>query len=138
MTDIAAISQNLQRFANAHKIVLEDHGEVGFGRPCVGFTHGNSYVDIHPLNMATYDRIWPDDDRLNAPSGVAAYHKHDCLAVLVDNDDYTEALCQLDVWVRHLESQGELEVVDYNTGVSGVQAMFSGVLGHALRFKAHD
>jgi hypothetical protein len=41
--------QNLQRFANEHKLILEDEGQIGFGRPCVGFVKVGSYIAYNPL-----------------------------------------------------------------------------------------
>jgi hypothetical protein len=134
--DITEARALCQRFANDHKIVFEDHGEVGFGRPCVGFTSGSGYIDIHPLDRTDYNELWPHDARLAAPRGVEAYHKHNCLAVLVlGDDDYDSAILQLAQWVEHLEAQGAVEIVSYPTGASGLQAMISGMVGKALRFK---
>jgi hypothetical protein len=126
----------LQAFANKHKVVLEDKGECGFGRPCVGFTYGGNYIDYNPMSMGSdYKQIWPYDSRLSTPAGVDAYHKHDCVAVLVTDDNYEAALDQLLKWVEHLESHGVLEVVQYETGADGIQALVSGVFGRAIRFK---
>jgi hypothetical protein len=127
------IYQNLQRFANEHKLILEDHGEVGFGRPCVGFLHGHNYVDYNPMNLESFEYIpgFKIDDPV--PSGVNAYHKHDCMAVLVENDDYDEALRQLNEWVKHLESLGTVEIVQYETGARGMQAVISGFFGKAIK-----
>lgn len=58
-------------FAQENKCYLTTEGECGFGRPCVGVLHGEIYPD--------YD---PEDERLCAPEGVEAYHKHNCIAVL--------------------------------------------------------
>ena len=131
------IYQNLLRFANKHKLVLEDHGEVGFGRPCVGFMHGDCYVAFNPSSHPDFELI-PElyDKRLRPPEGVRAYHKHDCLAVLVENNEtsFDEGLRQLNEWVNHLEAQGEIEVVTYATGATGIQAIFSGTRAKAIRF----
>lgn len=127
-----------QRFANQHKLIFEDKGEVGFGRPCVGFLRGPGYVNYNPLNDRTYDYIWPRDLRLSPPTDTTdAYHKHDCLAVLAlgDEPDYETAIDQLAAWVTHLESQGEVEIAQYETGAHGLQAVISGVIGFAIRFK---
>ena len=62
------IKKELQDFANKHKIVLDEHGECGFGRPCVGFLHGDNYIDINPHHSETYKPIWEIDDRLYAPN----------------------------------------------------------------------
>jgi hypothetical protein len=77
----------LRDWAAANKCALEDKGEVGFGRPCVGIMYGSSYVDWDYATMPS--RSVPVD----------AYHKHDCLAVLVHGDDYDAALEQLYTWV---------------------------------------
>ena len=134
------VFKNLQRFANNHKLILEDDGECGFGRPCVGFlSQSGNWLDHNPINSETYESIWPDDERLYPPKEVDdAYHKHDCMAVLVHNDNYDEALQQLNKWVKHLESQGELFVQEFETGAKGMQAVISGVFGWAIRIKATE
>lgn len=137
-TSIEVARLNCLRFARDHALTFVERGEVGFGRPCVGFTHDGSYSDFNPYNHADYEPIFPHDDRLGAPAGVNAYHKHDCFAVLAHGEDgeaYDAAVMELDAWVRHLEAQGELEVVEFKTGATGLQAMFTGTTGRALRFK---
>lgn len=131
------MTQYLQEFANKHGIVLEKEGEVGFGRSCVGFTHGSGYIDFNPCKMGGDYKDIKElyDERLWAPDEVDSYHKHQCLAVLVHGDDYDEGLKQLEVWIRHLESQGEVEVVDYETGATGIQAVLSGHMGKAIKLK---
>ncbi len=135
----------LQAFANKHKLILQDCGAVGFGRPCVGFETGSSYIDYNPISRPNYDYHWgARDRRLDPPADKTpnAYHKHDCLAVLVQADDwenvpdtaYDTALEELLAWIEHLESQGALEVVDFPTGATGLQAVLSGVVGKAIRF----
>jgi hypothetical protein len=126
--------QICQTFANKHKVIFEDHGEVGFGRPCVGFTSGARYIDYNPRNNSDYELVWPDARPIGHPHGVEAYHKHDCLAVLVA-DSYDAAILQLATWVEALEAQGELEIVTYATGATGLQAAISGIMGRAIRFK---
>ncbi|MCB0386321.1 MAG: hypothetical protein KDD43_13085, partial [Bdellovibrionales bacterium] len=93
------------------------------------------YIDHNPLDKENYEPIWPEDERLYAPEGVEAYHKHDCLAVLCDDEDYNTALRELLQWVEHLESQGEVEVVEYDNKASGLTAAFHGITGYAIRFK---
>jgi len=131
------IRANLQEFANKHKLIFEDRGEVGFGRSCVGFLHrAGGYVEYNPTRSKSWEYIWPSDPRLRAPKGTPdAYHKHDCMAVLVRGEDYDAALKQLSAWVEHLEAQGELEVVDYETGALGMQAILTGIISYAIRFK---
>lgn len=91
-----------------YELTLQTRGQVGFGRPCVGITYGQSYVDFDYELHYSVDRggigLWNPPD---------AYHKHDCLAVLVHNDDYVTALDQLYDWVTWL--------VEHNVGVE-VQA----------------
>lgn len=136
--------ERIQAFANAQKIVFEDHGEVGFGRPCVGVTKGDGYVDFNPhryvfkpfdLNpdIETIEDLY--DRRLGPPDSVTdAYHKHDCLAVLVHGDDYDAATLQLADWVTHLESLGA-KVVTYETGRQGVHLLMGG--HHRVRRSVH-
>lgn len=85
-------------------LTLQTKGEVGFGRPCVGILYGQTYVDFDYELHYSVDRggigLWNPPD---------AYHKHDCLAVLVHDDDYTKALDQLYEWVVWL--------IEHNVGV---------------------
>ena len=133
----------LQAFANEHKVILEDRGEVGFGRPCVGFLRGNGYVSHNPYHYLPTGELNPPleplaelaDDRLYPPTGCEnAYHKHDCLAILVEDEHYDVALWNLYRWVEHLNQLG-VEVVQYQTGATGIQAMLTGVFGWAVRVK---
>lgn len=128
--------RNLQRFANEHKLILQDEGEVGFGRPCVGFLgKSGNYVDYNPLAAPDYlDYAVEYDERLVSPVK-DAYHKHDCMAVLVHGEDYDAALEQLNEWIVHVEAQGAVEVIEYETGATGLQAFFSGIFGYAITLK---
>ncbi len=125
----------LERFAIKHKVVLEEKGTVGFGRNCVGFLRGNGYIDLNPYKSApTFERVFKDDDYYYEPDNVPdAYHKHDCVAVLVHGEDWGKALRQLALWVDDLEANGA-QLVAYKTGATGVQAIFSGFTGYAFRF----
>lgn len=129
----------LDEFAKAHGLKLSVRGEVGFGRPCVGLLGSSeNYVDYNPHKSdGNYGEVWPADERLYAPDGVEAYPKHDCFAVLCADDEpaYTEALRQLLTWVRHLKAQGDVYVERYATGATGIQALFSGTHGCALRLR---
>lgn len=60
---------------------------------------------------------------------VDAYHKHDCLAVLGRG---ARAVYQLAQWVRSMEAAGRVEVVDYETGATGMQAAFFGAIGYVV------
>ncbi|MHC4088717.1 MAG: hypothetical protein ACYSVY_00290 [Planctomycetota bacterium] len=130
------VRERLQAFANRHKLILEDRGEVGFGRSCVGFVKGNVYVDYNPYSHPSFEPVWERDHQLNPPDETPdAYHKHDCLVVLVRGGDYDGALRQLDAWITHLEGQGEVYIDEYETGATGLQAMISGLVGYAVRIR---
>ena len=126
----------LEDFAKKFGVVLEKHGEVGFGRSCVGLLHGDTYVEYNPRSRNDWEYVdGLYDDDLFAPSGVRAYHKHECFAVLVEDDEYNRALEQLYEWVTHIQSKGEVELISYPTGASGMQAIISGVTGYAFRLE---
>jgi len=144
---VKEILENLKRFADEHNLKLVTKGEVGFGRPCVGFLdkRGDHYLEYNPVsysnclinglniaNIAFVEDLYDTD--LYAPEGVDSYHKHNCFVVLVQDNDYKEALRQLNKWIEHIESIGKVEVVSYKTGATGLQAMVSGTTGYALRF----
>ena len=127
------IENRLDKFAKKHGLVFEPSGEVGLGRPCVGFLKNSHYVEYEPVNMTTYQLIWPEDSREFIPDEVVdAYHKHCCVAVSVRDGNYREAMRQLDIWATYLDSAGAT-VHQYPTGASGVQAIFSGAVGYAFR-----
>jgi len=128
--------KKLQIFAQKHSVILCEKGEIGFGRECVGFLHGHNYIGYNPMSDADYSYIYGEcDNRLYAPEGVESYHKGNYLAVLVRDGKYNEGLKQLLKWVEHLESQGEVEVVEFKTGATGLQAIISGIFGRAIKFK---
>jgi len=130
--------KELQEFASKHKIILSEKGEIGFGRPCVGFLHGDNYIGYNPTkDGGNYVPVFgKHDDRLYPPEGVKSYHKGDYLAVLVSNDNYDAGLEQLLKWINHLESQGEVEVVEFETGATGLQTIMTGLFGRAIRIKS--
>lgn len=125
----------LSLFALKHKLILVEKGEVGFGRPCVGFTYGDSYIAFNPYDMKDYEPI-PGfkDDRFNDIKPENAYHKSDCMAVLCPDEDYGAGLEELATWVKALEAL-DVEVAEYSTGAMGVQAMMTGLFGKAFRIK---
>lgn len=95
----------LQRWAAANKSYVETKGQVGFMRDCVGIIHGSAYIDLPLYGSENYYEEWnalpqsPED----------AYHKHDCLCVLVHGEDeeaYDKALEQLYTWVLALNEAG--------------------------------
>lgn len=130
------LREKLEKFALKHKLILEEKGEVGFGRPCVGFLTGDSYVYYNPISEGDYMpikelydarhyNIVPDD----------AYHKTDCMAVLVHEDNYNEGLKQLGEWIDKLEKIG-VEVVGFDPKPDSLlQAMLTGITGKALKLK---
>lgn len=94
----------LERWAAANKCYVETKGEVGFMRPCVGIIHGSSYVDLPLYGSQYYYEEW----NLLPTSPKDAYHKHDCLCVLVHGEDeaaYDAALEQLYTWVKDLNDK---------------------------------
>ena len=127
-----------QKFANDYKLIFEDRGEVGFSRPCVGFIKGNSYLDISPFIYPNFDNLIDDDLVLWPPHDVKdAYHKHDCLCVLVHDNNYDEGIRQLILWVKDIESK-TVEVIKYLTGATGMQAMVSGSYGYVIKKVEND
>jgi len=124
---------NIQDFANKHKIVFEDKGEVGFGRECVGLISGNNYIGYNPRHSETFEIIEGFESRefdKIAPSD--AYHKGDYIAVLGRGDD---AIRQLSDWVSELNKL-DVVVEQYPTGATGLQAMMTGVFGKAIKLKS--
>ena len=127
-----AIRRNLQKFANDHKLIFEDEGDDGFGRSCVGFVKKSVYIDYNPTSFAESTYIFDFDEKLEPPEGVEnAYHTHNRLSVLVYDNDTYEALRQLNVWVTHLQDL-DVEVVEFETGVTGFYALLSGTTGYAV------
>ncbi len=129
-TDRDAQIRDVRLWAAEQGCILNLDGEVGFGRPCVGITHTNGYVD--------YDG-WPEgtdrpDDRATPPDGVDAYHKHDCLAVLGTDEAAVEGLL---AWVAKIRSHGGRIVVhdrepDPQAGIIGL--LLHGVTRAVIEF----
>lgn len=106
------------KFAERNNLTFSENGSVGFMRPCVGFMRGNRYIDYNPYDWQGDDikRIPETESPLsNPPSKLVpdAYHKHDCMAVLVQEDDVRGAVVQLAEWVRHLERGGDVKIVPF-------------------------
>ena len=109
----------LKDWADKNKCRLDTDGEIGFGRPCVGITFGDHYVDYG--NCA-------DDSTLEYPFYVpeAAYHKGDYLAVLGSGDTAIEELYK---WVKSIEEAGfvvETKPRIIPTDEHPIQTMMSG------------
>lgn len=89
--------------------VTYQRGEVGFGRNCVGFIHdeSGSYVDLYEMG-ADYLPVDPELEQATRPPAMVAdaYHKHDCLAVLVHGEALPSAVAQLYAWVGSLRLNG--------------------------------
>ena len=120
-----------QQFAQKHKLVFEDKGECGLGRECVGFLHGDSYIDHNPHDGTTLDdiKVLECEDAW-APEDVNSYHKHSCLAVLGRGD---EAVIGLAKWVKKMEAAGIVKIVDYDKNPdSPLQGMLTGFIGKAV------
>jgi hypothetical protein len=89
---------------------LELHGEVGFGRDCVGVLPMNdeSYPDYY-----WYDKDWnhadKNDDVWCPPK---AYHKHECVAVLGQDEDAISQLYEWLQWFERNNFQYESAVID--------------------------
>lgn len=84
----------------AQNRVIITEGECGFGRECVGVTSGNQWIDWQVTNMETF-RNEPGGYDGWVPDG--AYHKHDCVAVLGQDD---ESWRQLGQWLDHIVKGG--------------------------------
>ena len=127
--------ETCQRFANQHKVIFEDDGEVGFGRECVGFiSRSGGFLDHNPRRAPNYEAIEEAACELAHPGeGIFdAYHKHECMAILGRG---AGAVSQLALWVRQLEAAGTVSVIQYETGQTGIGALINGVMGHAVMVK---
>lgn len=134
------VIKKLNDFAKKYNVDFIMDGECGFGRPCTGFSANNQYIAYNPIHIHGTKLIYLTDrkgdslkdDRHFELKPKDAYHKHDCMAVLVYNGDYDEGYRQLAEWVDNLEKIG-VEIVDFDTLEVGLQAMVSGTLGKALK-----
>lgn len=105
---------------------LITRGEVGFGRPCVGISIHEGYVDFNPIDGDTFERIEELYHEELFPKIEDAYHKHDCFAVLVHDDDYEEGLRQLREWVEDIRQHGKPVVVEYEGSRHSLSAFMTG------------
>ena len=130
MKTIEEHKANIQEFTNRFKLIFEDDGEVGFGRKCVGLTNGNNYVDYNPTQFPDYDYVEEFyDERLYDIIPENAYHKHNCLAVLGNEET---SIIQLSEWIDKLKELGAV-VQKYKTGATGMQALFTGTENYAIK-----
>ena len=125
-----------QNFANEYKVIFEDKGECGFGRPCVGITSGTNWIHHNPCSMEGDYLPIPElaCDACHPPNTVVDYyHKHDCLAVLYHGDSYRDwAIIQLAMWIQHMKHQGSVHIIQFATGAAGIQALVSGLTSKAV------
>ena len=136
MKTIEECRENIQKFANKHKIIFEDDGEVGMMRSCVGLMRGESYIDYNPYDHDTFEPI-PEyyDERLEKIIPEDAYHKHECVAVLVHDDDYDTAIRQLSDWVDGLRKlKVSLEQIPSGYGPDNpIALMIHGAFKHCFK-----
>ena len=130
MKTLDELKANIQQFANEHKVLFEDNGECGFGRPCVGLLRDSNYIAYNPTDSKTNDEI-PEfsDYRFYDIAPENAYHKSDCIAVLGTDED---SIRELSEWVDELRKLN-VTVERYSTGATGMQAMFTGTFGYAVK-----
>ena len=130
MKTIEEHKANIQEFANRFKLIFEDDGEVGFGRKCVGLTNGSNYVDYNPTQYPNYDYVEEFyDEKLYDIVPENAYHKHNCLAVLGNEES---SIIQLSEWIDKLKELGAV-VEKYKTGATGIQALITGIENYAIK-----
>lgn len=137
MTKLDEAMIELERFTRIHNLKIIRDGEVGFGRECVGLipNESNSYLEYNPLSMKTFDYVFDYDDRLSSPSGVDAYHKHNCFSVLVGDEGIEHALLGLCKWIDKICDIGQVSIIEYETGSVGLQALMTGDTGYAMILK---
>ena len=130
MKTIEEHKANIQEFADRFRLIFEDDGEVGFGRKCIGLTDGSNYIDYNPTQFPDYDYVEEFyDERLYDIVPENAYHKHNCLAVLGNEES---SIIQLSEWINKLKELGAV-VEKYKTGATGIQALISGTENYAIK-----
>lgn len=95
-------------------------GECGIGRPCVGLNKGGSWVDYPDWPNAFVEL--PED----------AYHKHNCVAVLIHDDDPEPAWRQLRSWLLAIMGDGWRVETITRENQSPVEAILHGMFLHRL------
>jgi len=122
-----------RNFADEHGIEYR-LGEVGFGQPCVGYLvtedeKRGSYIDYNPVNQVG-QHYFPFNECLEPINITDAYHKHDCMCVLLRDDLADKALevavCQLANWVIQYDMIGVV-VMEFASDVPS-----SGGVGHCF------
>lgn len=134
----------LDNFAKSIGCVFVTHGEVGFGRPCVGILEPNvqHYLDYNPMDYSTDDwtYIFPEDKDLDPSDNVFnAYHKHSCFSVLVHDDNYEEATAQLRKWIEEILEKGVVGVAKHGEvdldSMDDIESLFTPPYKVALVYK---
>ena len=130
------VDKVLLSFASNHNVKLVIDGECGFGRDCVGFqSPSGNWIDYNPCSMPDYEEIEELSNEEHYDLALEdAYHKHDCMAVLVRDGNKQEAINQLLDWVEKLNDRG-VSIKPYKTGAVGVQALISGEIGYCLALR---
>lgn len=131
----------LAAWASDRKLILEDRGEVGFGRPCVGITDGRAYIDLGPEETIDMPHGAPISfatrlDEAKAPDHVNYYHKTECLAVLVEGDDYDAGLSQLFDWVQSIDEAGLIVKQEARRPTNAIEAVMHGTTRTFLQKEA--
>jgi hypothetical protein len=126
MTDVTV----LKDFAKEHDLILELNGEAGFGIKCVGFIKDGKFLDYNPYRYPKkilIKDLFDDIHYMLRPK--LAYDKYDCMAVKGTDE---ESVRQLIEWVENLNAT-EVDIAEYNTGATGIQAENTGTIGYAIK-----
>lgn len=105
--------------------VIITEGECGFGRPCVGVSDGSKWVDWRATTGAPDYKPIPGEYDGWVPND--AYHKHDCVAVLVHNDNAELAWIQLAAWLNAIILNGWTVLHETRTPADAIDALMGGM-----------
>lgn len=86
----------MEKWCKKQGLILNLDGEVGFGRPCIGVLSFDEteYPDYKWYDKTTYKHI---DNNGEVWIPERAYHKHECVAVLKQDE---ESINQLYRWLK--------------------------------------
>lgn len=133
--------KNITQFLRDNDNFRFEVGQVGFGRPCVGIVEkgADSYVSYR-----IYDDKYETTSDCSAAWGAdrpdKAYHKHDCLAVLMPTADFdlgpsdaekAEAVAALDKWLGAIIYAGYKQQ-KYDAGPHAIQAILGNLTARQL------
>jgi hypothetical protein len=116
MTELQDRIRDARLWAAEQGCVLELNGEVGFGRECVGILYRTHYVDTPGSGYNEHGPFFGEQSIGGPPDDVAAYHKHDCLAVLGTDAEAVDGLLR---WVEKIRANGGRIVVKDRESVPG-------------------